>query len=219
MPFSPLMLLLFLLLLGWMIAFVQLGLVSLMFHKLGLSPQAGFTLLFGSLIGSAINLPLCRVTAERGAAQAPERSPGLLRPSVHQFTGTTIVAVNLGGCIIPVLFSIYLLQRDVSLLFPALLGTAVVALLSYHVSRPLPGLGIGMPILIAPATAAFVALLLAPGHGPAIAYVSGTLGVLIGADLLHLNVIPKLGTPLASIGGAGTFDGIFLTGIVAVLLA
>jgi uncharacterized membrane protein len=28
-----------------------------------------------------------------------------------------------------------------------------------------------------------------------------------------------LGAPVASIGGAGTFDGIFLTGILAVLLA
>ncbi|MGD0979199.1 MAG: DUF1614 domain-containing protein [Candidatus Bathyarchaeia archaeon] len=52
-----------------------------------------------------------------------------------------------------------------------------------------------------------------------IAYVSGVLGTLIGADLSNLNRIPKLGAPVASIGGAGTFDGIFLTGIIAVLLA
>ena len=52
-----------------------------------------------------------------------------------------------------------------------------------------------------------------------LAYISGTLGVLIGADLLRLGDIRKLGAPFASIGGAGTFDGIFITGIVAVLLA
>ncbi len=46
-----------------------------------------------------------------------------------------------------------------------------------------------------------------------------TLGSLIGADLLNLKKIPELGTPIASIGGAGTFDGIFLTGIISVLLA
>ena len=51
------------------------------------------------------------------------------------------------------------------------------------------------------------------------AYVAGTTGVLIGADLLRINDIRQLGAPSASIGGAGTFDGIFLTGIVAVLLA
>ena len=31
--------------------------------------------------------------------------------------------------------------------------------------------------------------------------------------------IKKLGAPVASIGGAGTFDGIFFTGVLAVLLA
>jgi uncharacterized membrane protein len=42
---------------------------------------------------------------------------------------------------------------------------------------------------------------------------------LIGADLLNLDAVRGLGAPVASIGGAGTFDGIFLTGIMAVLLA
>ena len=52
----------------------------------------------------------------------------------------------------------------------------------------------------------------------ALAYIAGTLGVLIGADIFRLKDIRKMGTPVASIGGAGTFDGIFITGIVAVLL-
>jgi uncharacterized membrane protein len=46
----------------------------------------------------------------------------------------------------------------------------------------------------------------------------GRFGI-IGADLSNLKVIPKLGAPIASIGGAGTFDGVFLSGIIAVLLA
>lgn len=52
-----------------------------------------------------------------------------------------------------------------------------------------------------------------------IAYVSGVLGTLIGADVSNLGAIPKLGAPVASIGGGGTFDGVFLSGIIAVLLA
>ena len=52
-----------------------------------------------------------------------------------------------------------------------------------------------------------------------IAYVGGVLGTLIGADLTNLHLVANLGAPVASIGGAGTFDGVFLTGIVAVLLA
>ena len=52
-----------------------------------------------------------------------------------------------------------------------------------------------------------------------LAYIGGSLGTLIGADLLNLGNIRGLGAPVASIGGAGTFDGIFLIGIVAVLIA
>jgi uncharacterized membrane protein len=66
--------------------------------------------------------------------------------------------------------------------------------------------------------AAVTGLVLAPEHAPALAYMSGTLGCLIGADLLNLSKLAGLGAPIASIGGAGTFDGIFFTGIIAVLL-
>jgi uncharacterized membrane protein len=61
--------------------------------------------------------------------------------------------------------------------------------------------------------------LLSPAHSAPLAYADGTLGVLIGADLARLQDIRHLGTPLAAIGGAGAFDGIFITGIVAALLA
>jgi uncharacterized membrane protein len=67
--------------------------------------------------------------------------------------------------------------------------------------------------------AALAALLFATNRAAAVAYAGGSLGTLIGADLLNLNAVRGLGAPFASIGGAGTFDGIFLTGIVAVLLA
>ena len=83
----------------------------------------------------------------------------------------------------------------------------------------MPGIGIGMPMLIAPLAAALIATILDPQQRAPLAYISGTLGVLIGADLLRLKDIRKLGAPIASIGGAGTFDGVFVTGLLAVLLA
>ena len=52
-----------------------------------------------------------------------------------------------------------------------------------------------------------------------IAYTSGTLGTLIGADLLNSTGSRDLGAPMVSIGGAGTFDGIFLAGVIAAFLA
>ena len=89
----------------------------------------------------------------------------------------------------------------------------------YLLARPVPGLGIAIPILAPPLITAIVALLTTRTKIAAVAYVSGSLGTLIGADLLNLGRIQGLGAPVAAIGGAGTFDGIFLTGIVAVLLA
>jgi uncharacterized membrane protein len=67
--------------------------------------------------------------------------------------------------------------------------------------------------------AALSALAISEPVAPALAYVSGVLGTLIGADLLNLPRIRRLGAPVASIGGAGTFDGIFLSGLLAVLIA
>ena len=80
-------------------------------------------------------------------------------------------------------------------------------------------IGIALPSFIPPSSAAFVSLTIAFGNAPVIAYISGTLGTLFGADLLNIHKIGNLGAPVASIGGAGTFDGIFLNGILAVLLS
>lgn len=108
-------------------------------------------------------------------------------------------------------------QGQASLL-DVVLGTAIVSIISYLFSRTIPGLGVGMPIFAAPITAAAAAIAINPEHSASLAYISGTIGVLIGADLLRLKDIRRIGAPLASIGGAGTFDGIFVTGLVAVLL-
>ena len=67
--------------------------------------------------------------------------------------------------------------------------------------------------------AALLALLFAPSEAAPVAYIAGVAGPLIGADLLHLKDIEESATGVASIGGAGTFDGIVLSGIVAAFLA
>jgi len=219
MPFSPLHLLAFLFLLAFLLAFVQVGLATLAFEKLGLSTGQGMLLLFSSLVGSAINLPLFKVRSEPPpeGLVIPPPLRGLLFPQVPE--GYTVIAVNVGGGLIPVAFSLYLMAHGMVTPWEALAAIALVAAVSYRFARPVPGLGIAMPLLLPPITAALVALLLSPDHSAPLAYVGGTLGVLLGADVLHLKDVRRLGAPVASIGGAGTFDGIFLTGIVAVLLA
>jgi len=221
LPYSPLPLLLFLVAIGLLLAIFQLGALTIAFDKLGLTPRSAFLLLFVSLFGSAINLPLFTMKAQ-SAPPPPAVPPALRRLLRHQaraFHGTTLVAVNVGGCLIPAAFSIYLLTREPLPWAPVLFGIVMIAAVSRLISRPMPGIGIGMPMFVPPVIAAILAVLLDSAHSAPLAYISGTLGVIIGADLLRIPDIRKLGTPFASIGGAGTFDGIFITGIVAVLLA
>lgn len=215
---NPSRLLFFVVALTFLLAFIQLGLLTIAFDKLGLSPTAAYLLLFGSLVGSAINIPLFSIRCEVPWQRPP---PALLQRLYPQWIvpERTLVAFNVGGCLVPLLFSFFLMAHHQLTLFDLLLPIAGVSTISFLTSRPIEGLGIGMPLFIAPISAALFALITNPQESAPLAYIGGTLGVIIGADLLRLKDIRRLGTPFASIGGAGTFDGIFLTGLVAVLLA
>jgi uncharacterized membrane protein len=217
---SPQRFLIFVIILAFVIGLIQVGLVSIAFDKLGLSSDSAYLLLMLTLAGSMVNLPVVTLKADgpppAEMPQVPERWPF---PRFPPFTGRVTITVNLGGAVVPVSFSLYLFLHAPLGMLEVVAGVAAVALVSSKFSRPIPGIGIGMPVLVAPLTAALVASLLDPPQRAPLAYVSGTLGVLIGADLMRLKDIAKLGSPFASIGGAGTLDGVFLTGIIAVLLA
>lgn len=220
MPFSPLQLILFIFLLGFLLSIIQVGALTIAFEKLGLSQGSAFLLLFSSLFGSAVNLPLFSVKADTpDLSRVPARFQALVNRAMKKFHGRTVIAVNAGGCLIPVTFSLYLMLHNPLSPMQIIIATGLVAAISYASSRPVPGLGVAMPIFVGPIAAALVAIMVSKENSAPLAYICGTLGVLIGADLLRLGDIRKMGTPLASIGGAGTFDGIFITGIVAVLLA
>ncbi|MDH3634171.1 MAG: DUF1614 domain-containing protein [Gammaproteobacteria bacterium] len=218
-PFSAYQFLLLLFILILVVIIIQVGAFTIALDKLGLSTHSAMLLLACTLMGSAINLPLFSIQAEEPSDEARRMFRGLLFGRPMPFTGRTIIAVNVGGALIPVSFSVYLVMTNQLPLIQVIPAIAIVTLCCRIFSRPIPGLGIGIPVFIAPVTAAVTALLLAPENSAPMAYICGTLGVLIGADLMRLPDIRKLGTPVASIGGAGTFDGIFFTGIVAVLLA
>ena len=217
-PFSPFHFFILLVVVSGLMGIIQFGIVTLTLEKLGLSVTQAFILLIGSLFGSLVNIPLFKIDAEAPPEHNISRRFGLFRPMQVEFTGQTIIAINVGGALIPILFSIYLLSRSGLGFIEVISAITVVSAISYAMSRPIMGFGIGMPILIAPLTAAAVALMIDVELSAALAYISGTMGVLIGADLMRLKDVRKFGTPLASIGGAGTYDGIFLTGLIAVLL-
>jgi uncharacterized membrane protein len=207
----------FFLLIG-LFLFIQIGLISYTYERLGISAHLIFPLLLLSLLGSSLNIPITRIA---GGKIFPERTVDFFGvryviPS-PEFYEPTIIAVNVGGAVIPVCLSVYLLLSS-GLLVLGVLATAIVSAIVNRLARPIPGVGIAIPLFIPPLVAAATGLILSPEHAPALAYISGTLGCLIGADLLNLHRLADLGAPVASIGGAGTFDGIFFTGVIAVLL-
>ena len=198
---------------------VHVGVISITFSKLGLTRESAFLLLFFSLFGSVINLPLFSIKAKTAVKVRGSYIPGYLQSYLKHLSGRTLIAVNVGGCLIPLLFSIYLFATQSLMLLEVLPGIILVSLVSYVFSFPVKGIGIGMPMLIAPIFAAIIAIIINHELSAPLAYISGTMGVLIGADLLNFRHISQMGAMVASIGGAGTFDGIFMTGILAVLLA
>ncbi|MBO8128991.1 MAG: DUF1614 domain-containing protein [Peptococcaceae bacterium] len=187
---------------------------ALSFTKLGLSPAGAFWLLFLSLIGGMINIPISR---ERFIIEGQQSQIMSFIFYMPPRVSEQVIAVNVGGAVIPVLFSLYLLPR--APLVATILAAVVVTLVAKALARPVPGVGIRLPALIPPIVAAVAALLLAGENAAPVAYIAGVWGTLIGADLLNYPRFKQLGAQVISIGGAGVFDGIFLVGIVAALLA
>lgn len=211
----PLVWLIFLILLLPFFFFILFfNVAAFTFTKLGLSPQGAVTLFALSLIGGVINIPITKrkILTDRGPVSLFSFF-FYYPPQVRE----QVIAVNLGGAVIPVLFSLYLLAR-VSF-WPTLLATAIVTASCKALARPVPGLGISIPAFIPPLVAAAAAVLLAGENAAPVAYIAGVWGTLIGADLLNLHRLQEVGTCVLSIGGAGVFDGIFLVGVVAALLA
>jgi uncharacterized membrane protein len=215
LPHFSLLVVLFLVLVVW----IEVRALRLAYMNLGLSPLTAVLLLLASLFGSYLNIPIAQLPAQHVISGQEVSFFGMhyVIPRVIQSPGT-IIAVNVGGAVIPGLLSFYLLARY-ELWVRGLLATAAVAMVCHILAEPVPGLGIALPVFVPPASAAIVALLLSRRYAAPLAYIGGSLGTLIGADLLNLGKLQGLGAPVASIGGAGTFDGIFLTGILAVLLA
>jgi uncharacterized membrane protein len=214
----PFLLLGFLVLLGLLVLMVELRVLAYAYRKIGVAPRYMFAVLVLSLVGSHVNIPLYSVTVPRLVPPEAVTVFGrtyVVPPAVEP--GTTVVAINVGGALLPVLLSIYLFVRT-GLHGRMLLGTAIVAAVAHAFARVVPGVGIALPMFIPPLAAALVGLVLSWRRAPPVAYVAGSMGTLIGADLLNLGRVADLGAPVLSIGGAGTFDGVFLTGIIAGLI-
>ncbi len=203
-----------------LVILIQLRILRYAYMRLGVGPGAALLLLSGSLIGSYFNIPITLLPGP----------PPTMSGQIVDFYGMryvvpfvvsspgTVLAVNIGGAVIPTLMSAYLVIRY-QLWLKAAIATAAIAAVMYAMATPVPGVGIAVPVFAPVVATAILAFILSREYAPPLAYIGGSMGTLIGADLLNLDKIGSLGAPIASIGGAGTFDGVFLTGILAVLLA
>ena len=229
-PFTLLLLAVLFVVLLFVAPLLFLGVVGGAFSRLGFSTLQVVLLLALTLAGSFVNIPVARVRSELPYGEVVRLPRGFMVDRLYRipsFVTETTIAVNLGGAVLPSIVSFVLVfaavqAGGVGVLAPIGLGVLGVTLITRLVARPVPGLGITTPFFVPPLGAALAGTLLAgglPWIAPVIGYVSGTLGTLIGADLLLWREFPRLGARVVSIGGAGTFDGIFLAGVIAALLA
>jgi uncharacterized membrane protein len=220
MIYLPVTLVLFLLflLLPFLWFAIALNIVEVAAAKLGFSPGMAFILFAGMILGSTINIPLYERVSRRPIISdfADLWMSHFWGIPLHRVEQKTIVALNVGGGLIPTLLALYEFARSDPL---ALLSViAVVTVVSYFSAQIVPGIGIQMSPLVAPLTASLTASLLVGTGAAPVAFAGGVLGTLIGADLLHLREIERMSPGVLSIGGAGVFDGIALCGLFALLL-
>ena len=219
LPLTPGLFSILVLLFAGLIILIQLRILRYAYMRLGVGPGAALLLLFGSLVGSYFNIPIPILQGDTVNTGELVDFFGMqyVVPLVTRYPGT-VLAVNVGGAVIPTVMSLYLVMRY-QLWLKAAIAVVIIALIIHAMATPVRGVGIAVPVFAPVVVTAILAFILSREYAAPLAYIGGSMGTLIGADLMNLGKIGGLGAPVASIGGAGTFDGIFLTGILAVLLA
>ena len=189
--------------LGLLLVYLLFSGIHRAFQHVGFTRGQASLILLGSLIGGMINIP------------------------VWVTPNGWIVGVNVGGALVPLAVTWLLLRRFPELWREALTGILFVTLTTYLVTSATPeGIVSYFPFYLLPIAVAAAFAMLAfwrdAGYSAPLAYVSGTLGALIGADVLRLGEFLAQAPPeagrMASIGGASVYDMVFLTGVLAVLL-
>ena len=213
---------------GWFLSFFK----GLLIDSIGIPQQYFWAIMILSWIGSNINLPLFVVESEEPVPRFETvRFFGITYriPKVNIDKKKTLVMINVGGAIVPSLISLYLFFISIPACADNLLTTYLktfavligVIFTTYQSAQLVPGVGITTLAWGPPTMTVFITLLVnyfSPLSCPVqIAYIGGTMGALIGADLFNLSRITGIG-PVVSIGGAGTFDGIYLSGLASVVL-
>jgi uncharacterized membrane protein len=195
------------------------------FAKLGISPALSLGVVISMFFGGLFNIPLKSVPRVMSIDTEPLGlyGAGRILPRWFRRPSSTVLAVNVGGCIIPCIIVAYELVRIAGHGATALALTAAAVAVNtavcYRLARPVPNVGVVLPPLAPALAAAACGILFMRNFAPPVAFTAGVLGPLLGADVLNLRRVLHDGSGIASIGGAGTFDGIVLSGLVATLLS
>ncbi len=172
------------------------------------------------VVGSFVNLPVYKI---EGREVVRRRSIFGIFYYYYVEKKQIVVAINVGGALIPSILAFKVLLTLP--LFPALLSIVIASFLIYLFAKPIPGVGIVVPLFVPPLIALMCSFTIIQVFElnllslPKLAFVSGVFGSIVGADLMHLKDIKEIGSGVVSIGGAGTFDGIFLTGVFSVVFS
>ena len=115
-PVTPLFMLLLLVVLGAVVALVEFGVVSYAYEKMGVNPRYVLGILLLSLAGSVVNIPVAELPAKVEVVRHDVNFFGVWYtvPTIQR-GDRTIIAVNLGGAVIPVALSAYLLIKTASI--------------------------------------------------------------------------------------------------------
>lgn len=193
-------------------------------NKLGLSPGMAVLAALGIFVGGLFNVPVRKLEREDQVEVISPSIFGLQRfqsPWIRKQNIT--ITLNVGGAIIPLILVVHeclrLIGRGNQVILASLVAVALNIVVCFFLARPVPGIGITLSPFIPAFLAALSAWILVPEFAPPVAFIAGVLGPVIGADLLHLDDVRGTRVNMISIGGAGTFDGIVLSGLVATLLA
>ena len=205
-----------------------LGVIGAAFTRLGFSWISALAIVLLMLFGSFVNIPVYKIRRDMIRIPPPDSSGfGNYMQSTPAPIWDTTIAINLGGAVIPVAVSLFMMYQAIlitgtSLLLSVSAGIILVAAITYVSTRSVPGSGIQVSLLIPGLAALLAGLMLSGGTGLAAAvtaFVSGIAGTLLGGNIAHLFRIKDLDLPFVSIGGAGTFGAVFICCILPALIA
>ena len=192
-------------------------------NVLGLSVFESVALYMTILVGGVVNLPVFEFKSRRDSEQRYVSYLGMKYPLPVWHGHNTVVYINLGGCIFMLLASAYFVLSLQPL--TVLLSIAIVSMGIFLLSKPSRSVGYYVPALVPPLLSLGVALLGLSLYGGGLyncarlAFVSGVIGTILGTMLHNVLRLQKLSASSINAGGFGTFDGIFLTGVLSTIVA